>query len=53
MKGAFHWTPECDRAFQKMKQLLIEARILGYSTADDPFMVDTDASLVGVGAILS
>ena len=53
MKGTFHWTPECDRAFQKMKQLLTEASILGYPTADDPSVVDTDASLVGVGAVLS
>ena len=53
MKGTFYWTRECDRAFQKMKQLLTEAPILGYPTADDPFVVDTDASLVGVGAILS
>ena len=53
MKGTFHWTPECDRAFQKTKQLLTEAPILGYPTADDPFVVDTDASLVGVGAVLS
>ena len=43
MKGTFHWTPECDRAFQKMKQQLTVTPILGYPTADDPFMVDTDA----------
>ena len=36
-----------------MKQLLSETPILGYPTADDPFVVDTDASLVGVGAVLS
>ena len=55
MKGLFNWTPECDRAFQKLKQqlLLTEAPILGYPTADDPFVVDTDASLTGVGAVLS
>ena len=53
MKGTFYWTPECDTAFQKLKQLLTEAPILGYPTADDPFVVDTDASLIGVGAVLS
>ena len=36
-----------------MKQLLTETPILGYPTDDDPFVVDTDASLVGVGAVLS
>ena len=36
-----------------MKQLLTEEPILGHPTADDPFVVDRDASLVGVGAVLS
>ena len=36
-----------------MKQLLTEEPILGYPTADDPFVVDRDASLVRVGAVLS
>ena len=35
-----------------MKQLLTEEPILGHPTADDPFMVDTDASLVEVGVVL-
>ena len=53
MKGPFNWTLDCDGAFQKLKQLLTEAPLLGYPTADDSFVVDTDASLTGVGAVLS
>ena len=53
MKGLFSWTPDCDGAFRDLKRLLTEAPILGYPTADDPFVVDTDASLTGVGAVLS
>ena len=36
-----------------MKQLLTEAPVLGYPTMEDPFVIDTDASLTGVGAVLS
>ena len=53
LKGPFSWTRECDHAFQKLKQLLTEAPILGYPTAEDPFVIDTDASLSEVGAVLS
>ena len=53
MKGIFYWTRECDAAFLKLKQLLTEAPILRYPTADDLFVVDTDAILIGVGAVLS
>ena len=47
------WTPEAEEAFQKLKQALTEAPVLGYPKADGDFVVDTDASLTGVGAVLS
>ena len=50
MKEAFNSTPEC---ILKLKQLLTEVPILGYLTANDPFVVDTHASLMGMGAVLS
>ncbi|MCG8625946.1 MAG: Ty3/Gypsy family RNase HI domain-containing protein, partial [Proteobacteria bacterium] len=40
-------------AFQELKRALTEAPVLGYPTMDDQFVVDTDASLTGVGAVLS
>ena len=47
------WTMEADYAFQKLKHLLTVAPVLGYPTMEDPFVLDTDASLNGVGAVLS
>ena len=52
-ESPFTWTPEADAVFQKLKAALTEAPVLGYPTPDDQFVVDTDASLTGVGAILS
>ena len=49
----FGWNVEEDDAFQKLKHLLTVAPILGYQTIKDLFVLDTDASLNGVGAILS
>ncbi len=52
-ESPFTWTPEADAAFQDLKRALTEAPVLGYPTMDDQFVVDTDASLTGVGAVLS
>lgn len=52
-EGTFSWTPEADETFQKLKQLLTKAPILGYPTLDNHYVVDSDASLTGVGAVLS
>ena len=51
----FKWTDECEKAFQVLKKTLIEAPILAYpsSNPDDTYILDTDASLVGIGAVLS
>ena len=52
-ESPFTWTPEADDAFQELKRALTEAPVLGYPTMDDQFVVDTDANLTGVGAVLS
>ena len=49
----FVWTQECDVAFQRLKQALSQAPVLAYPTSEDTFVVDTDASNSGVGAVLS
>ncbi|KAI4885571.1 hypothetical protein NFI96_007362, partial [Prochilodus magdalenae] len=49
----FVWTPECEQAFGSLKKALTESPIL---TPPDPnlmFVLDTDASDVGMGAVLS
>ena len=50
---SFNWTPEVEQAFLKLKHALTEAPVLGYPNPDDPFILDTDASSYGTGAVLS
>lgn len=47
------WTPECDSAFELLKEKLVSSPILGYPDFKKPFILETDASLSGLGAILS
>ncbi|KAK7919250.1 hypothetical protein WMY93_010534 [Mugilogobius chulae] len=49
----FVWTPECDQAFSALKKALTESPILTPPDANLPFVIDTDASDVGMGAVLS
>ena len=50
---AFTWTTEAEEVFHKLKTALTEAPILGYPNSEDEIVLDTDASLTGVGAVLS
>uniref|UniRef100_A0A1X7UPQ5 Reverse transcriptase/retrotransposon-derived protein RNase H-like domain-containing protein n=1 Tax=Amphimedon queenslandica TaxID=400682 RepID=A0A1X7UPQ5_AMPQE len=49
----FHWTTECERAFQQVKRLLCEAPVLITPDLSKEIIVQTDASNQGVGAVLS
>ena len=51
----FKWTPQCDKAFCKLKDLLITAPVLAYPrfSSDKEFILETDASGLGLGAVLS
>ncbi len=49
----FNWTQECQTAFNTLKQKLVEAPILAYSDFSRPFTLETNASLKGLGAVLS
>lgn len=55
-KGAqFAWTQECITAFEALKQHLVQAPVLAYPRFDphaSTFILQTDASAVGLGAIL-
>ena len=50
---AFEWTNECDAAFQELKKRLISAPVLVFPNFNKPFLLDTDGSETGVGAVLS
>jgi transposase InsO family protein len=47
------WDGECQSSFDKLKQLLTTAPILGYPNFLLPFILEIDASFLGLGAVLS
>lgn len=49
----FEWSEDCEQAFNSLKHLLTTAPILSYPSTYDMFILDTDASAYGVGAVLS
>ncbi|UYV66258.1 K02A2.6-like [Cordylochernes scorpioides] len=49
----FVWTPDCQRAMEKLKEMLVAAPILAYPRPGDSFILDTDASNTGIGGVLS
>ena len=49
----FKWTDACQEAFSTLRQRLVSAPILAYPDFNLPFILDTDASAVGLGGILS
>ena len=49
----FVWTDECQNAFETLKNLLIADPVLQFPDITKPFKLQTDASGVGVGAVLT
>ncbi|XP_069972959.1 retrovirus-related Pol polyprotein from transposon 412 [Penaeus vannamei] len=53
-KGAcFEWSATCQVAFDSLKRALVEAPVLPYPDPASPYLLDTDASAEGLGAVLS
>lgn len=48
-----HWTPACDSAFQQLKSALASNPVLAAPDYKKCFVVQTDASTYGLGAVLS
>lgn len=51
--AVWSWGEQEQTAFERLKQSLITAPILGYPHPKSTYILDTDASLDGVGAVLS
>ena len=49
----FQWTPEHQESFEKLKEALISAPVLSYPNYLKPFVLEMDASLKGLGTVLS
>ena len=49
----FEWSVACEEAFEKLKKLLTEAPVLAFPNFAEGFLLDTDASGLGLGAVLA
>ena len=52
-KRNFKWSSQCEQAFVELKKCLTSPPLLALPDWSKPFIVDTDASDIGIGAVLS
>ena len=49
----FQRTNSCDVAFQHLKQCLVSCPVLAYPKFDEDFVLEADASVMGLGVVLA
>ncbi|QRW12162.1 Retrotransposable element Tf2 protein [Ceratobasidium sp. AG-Ba] len=49
----FEWTQECQKAFEEIKKRVSQDPVLIHPDPNKPFILETDASGIAIGAILS
>jgi len=49
----FNWTHDCQVAFQKLKKVLTSSPVLAMPSESGTFILDTDASNLAIGSVLS
>lgn len=49
----FVWNEECESAFRILKSMLSSSSVLSFPKGEGQFILDTDASNIGIGAVLS
>ena len=49
----FQWMPKHQQAFDALKKALVIASVLGYPDFNREFVLESNASLQGLGAVLS
>lgn len=50
---SFRWSDQCQASFETLKEMLTTAPVLGLPRDECPYVLDTDASNHGIGAVLS
>ena len=48
----FVWSPDCEASFCQLKEKLVTSPVLVYPNFSGPFILSTDASAAGLGAVL-